>query len=336
MISVNEQLSLDSRQRKKQHTERLEDEKKQFTGLIQDLERDLLNSQHNEDALRYQLQECQGSLHQMQIERENMCRQHAQETLTLHKKIDHLLESIRKLESTPMTPALSSTNFAVQDYDNLAVDGWDMFEQDPAVKSESILGSEDVVRPATRASFALPSPAQSVLLTILLLGAFVACRGNVPGIPTVSEDVQAASTTILKDASKSVIAKALTKSSSDIFLSPSNSNMLAKDNFQPWSVTQPQIATDGNLSNSLAVPVEENNQHHLFEVLSTQYGDLPPMIPFTALPDLLRKPSASMSAIAATLRTLPYNEEHDCSYSCSPLWNQVPEDLVSQFTHLVE
>ncbi|KAH7235468.1 hypothetical protein BKA59DRAFT_484801 [Fusarium tricinctum] len=79
----NRQAALESRHRKKQQTERLEDEKKQHTALISDMEEELSGlSRRNEQLL---------------LEKEEMIRSHTIETGELRKQISILTERAQRL-----------------------------------------------------------------------------------------------------------------------------------------------------------------------------------------------------------------------------------------------
>ncbi|KAI6750421.1 hypothetical protein HG530_014702 [Fusarium avenaceum] len=78
----NRQAALDSRQRKKLQTERLEDEKKQYTVLISDMEEEMSQlSRRNEQLL---------------LEKEEMIRSHTKETGELRKNIAILIEHAQR------------------------------------------------------------------------------------------------------------------------------------------------------------------------------------------------------------------------------------------------
>jgi hypothetical protein len=76
--------SFDSRQRKKQHSERLEDEKEPYTVLIEGLEE--------------QLSELTRRNEQLLLEKEEMIRSHAIETGELRKKVVVLTEHVQRLQ----------------------------------------------------------------------------------------------------------------------------------------------------------------------------------------------------------------------------------------------
>src|SRR5664279_5147865 len=91
-------FSLDSRQRKKQHTERLEDEKKHYTAMINDLEEELGEARTSLDDWARKEQSYQQYIENMQLEKEEMVRNHTLESGDLRKKVSVLTEHIQRLE----------------------------------------------------------------------------------------------------------------------------------------------------------------------------------------------------------------------------------------------
>jgi hypothetical protein len=78
--------SLDSIQRKKQDSERLEDEKNEYVALISDMEQQMSQlTRRNEQLL---------------LEKEEMIRSHTMETGELRKKVTILTEHIQRLQNT--------------------------------------------------------------------------------------------------------------------------------------------------------------------------------------------------------------------------------------------
>src|SRR5690606_13652376 len=99
-------LSLDSRQRKKQHTERLEEEKKIHSTIISELEEKLSILQmrdhewkmRNDQAMK-EMEKYRRQVEVLQMEKEEMVKQHTIETGDLRKKNNYLINQCQKLES---------------------------------------------------------------------------------------------------------------------------------------------------------------------------------------------------------------------------------------------
>lgn len=159
--------SLDSRQRKKQHTERLEEEKKIHSAVIQELEDKLQAMAAQEEALHQRFEalarERDFLAHKaesLQMEKEDMVRNHTIESGELRKKNTYLQEQLQKmqdtLERTPMAHGASSSGFSDDfnldtDFD-LNGDYWNdpmqMSNNDVSIKAEKIQSLHDSDKPA--------------------------------------------------------------------------------------------------------------------------------------------------------------------------------------------
>lgn len=102
----NRQAALDSRQRKKLHTEKLEEEKKHFTNVIAELEEALHNMKMREAELLREKGEwltAQQQINQyiegLHMEKDELIRTHTLETAELRKKNNILREAVERLES---------------------------------------------------------------------------------------------------------------------------------------------------------------------------------------------------------------------------------------------
>jgi hypothetical protein len=135
--------SLDSRQRKKLHTEKLEEEKKHYTHTISQLE-DIVSSLQKREAelMREknewvaQQQQITTYLENMHMEKDEMIRSHTLETAELRKKNNILLETVEKLERggkpTMADQAQAHAHIQTADFtgfENLSMDTgpWDEF-----------------------------------------------------------------------------------------------------------------------------------------------------------------------------------------------------------------
>jgi hypothetical protein len=135
--------SLDSRQRKKLHTEKLEEEKKHYTHTISQLEEIVASLQKREAELMReknewiaQQQQITTYLENMHIEKDEMIRSHTLETAELRKKNNILLETVEKLEhggkTTMADQAQAHAHIQTADFtgfENLSMDTgpWDEF-----------------------------------------------------------------------------------------------------------------------------------------------------------------------------------------------------------------
>ncbi|KAH7354767.1 hypothetical protein BKA65DRAFT_228309 [Rhexocercosporidium sp. MPI-PUGE-AT-0058] len=342
----NRQAALDSRQRKKQHTERLEDEKKHFTSVINDLEEDLAEAKLALDDWARKEQQYQQYIEGMQLEKEEIVRNHTIETGDLRKKVSVLTEHIQRLESAPM-PSMPAANGFSADYadiDSLAMDGaWDNisflhdFAPEPEVKVESSLVP---IKKSENSLLSEPEKpaAQGLLLMLLLVGAFVASKGSSPTIPKMSDDVQAASATLLEDIFKDAgVSNAATSISEVMAPLPSgnswSSSIPTMGSNEMVGVTQ---STLGDLVDSLAQPTEQQNNEQLFSLSAAQYDGL------TNHDFLQHAPQQSSTSqgrrnLGETLAAMRLNSKKSAAevYTRSLLWDQVPSEVVRNFAKMV-
>ncbi|KAL2885946.1 bZIP transcription factor [Ceratocystis lukuohia] len=94
----NRQAALDSRQRKKMHTERLEDEKKQFTAIISEMEEDIAMLRKQCERLALEKQQIQDYLQSsFNMEKDSLLREHTMETSRLRKQVAYLTDRVNTL-----------------------------------------------------------------------------------------------------------------------------------------------------------------------------------------------------------------------------------------------
>ncbi|KAL2070855.1 hypothetical protein VTL71DRAFT_13881 [Oculimacula yallundae] len=340
----NRQAALDSRQRKKQHTERLEDEKKHFTTMINELEEDLAEAKLALDEWAQKEQQYQRFIENMQFEKEEMVRTHTIETGDLRKKVSVLTDHIQRLESAPMAPMPAAHGFSdYNDIDSLAMDGaWDNisflndFHPEPEVKVEA---SQVSIKKPENSLLSEPEKpaAQGLLLMLLLVGAFVASKGSSPTIPKMSDDVQAASATLLEDIFKDAGVSNAPSSLSDVMAPlPSgnswSSSIPSMGNNGMIGVTQSSL---GDLVDNLSQPTEQQNNEQLFGLSAAQYDGL------TSHDFLQNAPQHSTSQgrrnLGETLAAMRVNSKKSAAevYTRSLLWDQVPSEVVRNFAKMV-
>lgn len=344
----NRQAALDSRQRKKQHTERLEDEKKHYTALINDLEEDLAEAKVALDEWARKEQQYQQYIENMQLEKEEMIRNHTLESGDLRKKVSVLTDHIQRLESTAMSTVPSSTGYTADysDIDSLTMDSaWDNisflndFSADPEVKVENSLV------PAKKAESSLLSisdpekpAAQGLLVMLLLFGAFVAAKGSSPNIPQVSDDVRAAGATLLEDMFKDAgVPQSASAVSEAVAPLPSGSSW--STNPIPSMGGNDMVAvtssTLGDLADSLAQPSEEQHHQQLFGMSAAQYNGLHSQDFLQNAPT--RSTSQGRRNLGESLAAMRSNSKKSAAevYTRSLLWDQVPSEVVRNFAKLV-
>lgn len=337
--------SLDSRQRKKQHTERLEDEKKHYTALLNDLEEELAEAKIVMDEWARKEQQYQQYIENLQMEKEEMVRAHTLETGDLRKKVSVLTEHVHKMESTAMSTVPSSTGFAADytDIDSLTMDSaWDSISFLNDFPAEDIKPEVALV-PAKKAEATLASEqekpaAQGLLVMLLLFGAYIASTGTTSSIPRMSDDVRAASTTLLqdmfKDAGVSQGASSVVEAGAPL---PSGASWPTSrpGQLQPNDLSSFSASSLGDFADALSHPTEQQKNEQLFGLSAAQYQGV-------SSPDYMRAapvPSESSGRrnLADTLAAMRSNSKQSAAevYTRSLLWDQVPRDVVRNFAKLV-
>ncbi|KFY14352.1 hypothetical protein V492_02680 [Pseudogymnoascus sp. VKM F-4246] len=348
----NRQAALDSRQRKKMHTERLEDEKKHYTALLTELEEELADVKIALDACTRKEAQYQQYIENLRMEKEEMLRAHTIETGELRKKVSVLSEHVTKLEGAALAQPQQQQSFPSDfaDIDALTMDGaWDGisflhdFPASPTVKAESQSQALTTVSKSGDSSTILSDAdkpaAQGLLLMLLLFGAFVASKGSSPAIPRMSDDVRAASATILSDilhdagVSASAVMPAAAMSSA--------SAQVHAQTHADW--TQPSHVSLADLdpsplaayAESLTAPSAQQQHEQLFSLSAAQYNA-------AASPSFSSAPAPSSSAgrrnLADSLAAMREGARAGKTevYTRSLLWEQVPRDVVRRFARLVE
>lgn len=278
-------------------------------------------------------------------------RAHTLETGDLRKKVSVLTEHIAKLETSAMSTVPSSAGFATDfaDIDSLTMDGaWDniSFLNDYPVEAE--VKVENGVAPAKKEAMLLNEPekpgAQGLLLMLLLFGAFVASKGSSgssPSIPTMSDDVRAASATLLQDIFKdagvpqtaSGVAEAIAPLPSGTTwtnMACNTAKAMAENKMVGVS-----SSTLGDLADSLAHPTEQQRNEQAFSLSAAQYDGL------TSHDFLQNTPPPSTSQgrrnLGESLAAMRSDSKKSAAevYTRSLLWDQVPSEVVRNFAKMV-
>jgi chromosome segregation ATPase len=133
----------------------LEEEKKQYTTIISELEERLAQLEvreadhmRQEEEWKTMQQRYDQYIQNLELEKEEMVRRHTLETGDLRKKNAYLTDHIQKMDSTAMSAVPSSSGFSHEfsDMDNMTVDNFwenpsyiDDFQMDTTVRSDSSL-----------------------------------------------------------------------------------------------------------------------------------------------------------------------------------------------------
>ncbi|PWY89264.1 hypothetical protein BO70DRAFT_385335 [Aspergillus heteromorphus CBS 117.55] len=356
----NRQAALDSRQRKKLHTEKLEEEKKHFTQVINDLEEELQNMRLREaDLLREKgewmsaQQEITQYINTMHMEKDEIIRVHTLETADLRKKNNILKETVEKLErhSRATAPTTLPTEFS--DFENLTMDSspWEDFtmvnslslEAEPvptsAHSSSLVVSTNDKEKSAT-SDYPF---SWNAFYMCLLFGAFIASNSSSlsRSIPQLSEEYRAESANVLR---------AVLSSSPPEFAQSSNQAAVASSSGvpMPTTITGAEMAqmTAGAvpssldaLHNTLTLPTKQQEQEQVFALNADQYNSLTTFDDAGVDYKQQQQPSNLQQALAALrgngAHKIP-NKATSEVYSRSLMWDRVPEKVIRDFRRMVQ
>ncbi|KAF4992584.1 hypothetical protein FGRMN_7069 [Fusarium graminum] len=339
----NRQAALDSRQRKKQHTERLEDEKKHYTALITDMEDEMNELRSKLEQVLLEKQSYTNYIENLNLEKEEMIRTHTIETGELRKKVGVLTEHVQRLESAVPATADNGFSSGFDDMDGMGMPGaWDAsnflhdYPVEPEVKQEmSIVPSKKNENNPFAES---DKPAQGGLLFMLfLVGAFVLSSRSTPSIPRVSEDVRAASATLLDNVLKDA---GVNSHSTSLQAAPQPSGAANWGSAIPMNdIVMDGVAPSmlGELGDALTQPTQEQTNEQIFSLSAAQYNNVNSQDFLHNAPER-SSPSQGRRNLAdalASMRTTDKQNGVAEVYTRSLLWDQVPNEVVRNFAKMV-
>ncbi|KAI5926125.1 bZIP transcription factor [Camillea tinctor] len=338
----NRQAALDSRQRKKLHTERLEDEKKQYTALISSMEEEIADLNLKMSQLLREKEFFQSHIENMRMEKEELIENHTIETGDLRKKVSILTDHVQRLENAAM-PSNAGFSNGFNEMEGLTMDApWDNMGFMGDYPMETEVKQEVQLVPAKKTEVSLPSesdkPASQggLLFMLFLVGAFVLSNRSTPTIPRVSEDVREASATlldnILKDAGVTHAPEVSVASA------PQPSGTSWTDSMPMPSAGVDDVAPSmlGDLADSLTQPSQEQTAQQVFSLTPAQYNGVTSQ-------EFLRSPAPRSTSqgrrnLAEALSSMRGGNEKQSAaevYTRSLLWDQIPGDVVRNFAKMV-
>lgn len=340
----NRQAALDSRQRKKLHTERLEDEKKQYTAVISEQEDMITELNMKLEHLMREKEFYQNRAECLMMEKEELIGNHTIETGELRKKVGVLTEHVKSFETANIPSNVGYNNFNDMEmtmdpssWENMGFMGeYQPMEQD--VKQEVQIVS------TKKHEITLPSEGDKstqggLLFMLFLVGAFVMSnRSATPSIPRVSEDVREASATLLENIFKDAgVAQAPSAIINAQAPQPSGASWAMATPTPMHGVNMNGIAPSvlGDLSDSLTRPTQEQTKEQLFSMTPAQYNGV------TSQDFLQNAPPPSTSQgrrnLADSLAAMRNNDKQSAAevYTRSLLWDQIPRDVVRNFAKMV-
>ncbi|KAF2634669.1 hypothetical protein P280DRAFT_538341 [Massarina eburnea CBS 473.64] len=348
--------SLDSRQRKKKHTEELEEEKKAWTEKYCALQDDFSSLRLEYDNLlaeketwRREHLEAHHLVNQLQFDKEELVRTHTLESGELRKKVSVLTERLEcATTNTSIAPSSTFTDFT-SDMDNLHMGNseWDNYifvndfvsdEQTPGQQQEQSLSL------VPRAKEEDKPVASGLLLMLLLCGAFVASKSagaNPPPIPRI----------IFKDAG---VAPTLTEQGvvanrvSMMEPSPSGVNW-PKPSMSGSDISGLTGSTLDQLHNQLTATTKEQEHEQLFSMTPAQYNSMTSLdytrTRYSIHSDDYSDPLSPTSQpshrrnLAETLAAMREQSKGDSAaevYTRSLLWDKLAPEVVIEFKRMVE
>lgn len=311
------------------------------------------------EQLRSQLDDMFREKHQsdqmiehLKFEKEEMVRTHTIETGELRKKVSVLTNHVQSLENAAMSQShgmpnqqyAGGPNYGEMEsmtvdapWENMGLFGAEYSMEHSEVKQEMhhVAGKKQDVAMATDAE--KPSTQGGLLFMLFLVGAFV-LSSRQPSIPRVSEDVRAASATLLENVLK------------DAGVGQTASGVLDEMTSQPTGTSWVSAPTAsmpvlgggldgmtpsmlGDLSDTLTRPTQEQQNEQLFGLTAAQYDGVQSQDFLHNAP--AEKPtSQGRRNLAEALASMRSNSKAEV-YTRSLLWDQIPGDVVRDFAKMV-
>lgn len=273
----NRQAALDSRQRKKQHTERLEEEKKHYTGIINELEEDAKAHEaewlsRQEDWMQRNAQ-YQQWIQSLQNEKEQTIQHYSHEVAELRRENAMLMQQLQKDSASLSGSGSAGMAGEFNDFEQLTIQSspWEGFSMHNDFSIESAANSDPTMVPSGKnlhpgVKKDDKGSASGLLLMLLLCGAWVVSKGSTDTkeiLPTMPEDLRAASATVIEDLykgsgvpvpesdmSRSATGSILTSQASTAFDNTANTYAMHTMT-SPQGMPQPEaFAGQGSVSNA--------------------------------------------------------------------------------------
>ncbi|KAE8144328.1 hypothetical protein BDV25DRAFT_99045 [Aspergillus avenaceus] len=348
----NRQAALDSRQRKKQHTEKLEEEKKSLSNCINTLQDELQNLRLREAELLREKSEwiaTQQEIHQyvnsMHMEKDEIIRVHTLETAELRKKNNILKETVEKLERHARTSTAPNMATDFSDFENLTMENtpWEDFTMvnSLSLESEPVSAQQSMATEKGNEKSDYPF-SWNAFYMCLLFGAFIASNGtslSARSIPQLSEEYRAESANVLRAVLSSTPPELAQPGQHAVASSagPLPTTISGAEMAQMTAGTVPPSNLD-ELHNSLAMPTKEQEQEQVFALNADQYNALT-TFDGNGAEYKPQQPSNLQQALAAmrgnTAQKMPSKATSDV-YSRSLMWDRVPEKVIRDFRRMVQ
>ena len=338
---TDEYFSLDSRCRKKEHTMKLEEERKILVHNLEGYQEEIHQLRHEKSMWLQEQAQWQATLDRMMMEKEELVRQHTLETAELRKKNNMLMEDMQRRASLPMSAVPSSAGYSstFSEFDHLSMNDsptWEDFSllhhgqtepEMPKPRSTAVQAKGDE---STKEDD--KSVGSGLLLMLLLCGAWVASKGSTTasGMPQMPENVRAASNTVLDNIYKDAGLPAPV----------SNENSMAVMNTHaPHQHAFNPAFTQGHnpftTFNQLTAPTTQQQRDEVFSLTPVQYNAITSDDSYYSTPQA--SPPKDRRCLQDALSTIRLNKRGTASesYTKSLLWDEVPTNVVRDFARMM-
>ena len=314
---------------------------------LESLEDELNQRRVREACWLQERQQWQAMVDSLNMEKEELVRQHTLETAELRKKNTFLMEDAQRRTSISMSNVPSSAGYSstFSEFDHLSMNDsptWDDFSflnhghVDPEVPKQEVPVAQRPKEEKTSVKEEDKSAASGLLLTLLLCGAWVASKG--PGnaaaiMPRMPDDVRAASTTVLDNIYKDAGLQAPTTATADASMMPSHPqhNQRAINPSYSQATNHPFISF-----NQLTTPSRQQQRDEVFSLTATQYNAMTTdeNLYSQHAPSQQQKRRSLQDALSALRGTGKKGSAAD-AYTRSLLWDEVPSSVVRDFARMV-
>jgi hypothetical protein len=369
VLSLTTPDRLQSRQRKKKHTEDLETKEKGYAHQVTLLEQQLAevnierdNLARDRQILVHRTQEAERIIESLHMEKRDMLMKHTEETSSLRKRIQVMTDRMDASPAPAMSANPSSSGFSEfnaefdtlnigpHDWDNLlfSSDTNNLVPEDFAFGQQSMGPIKQTSTLGKKASTATIVPAKkpnensneqpiasSLLFMLLLCGAFVASKPSSSAtseLPKMPPDVRAAAPTVLSN----LLADT----------NPSGHQQQLRAAMQSFPEPVPSDVPQTNnrgaskldqLHHHMISPSKQQSDEAAFAMTQAQYASLMD-IGSTADADRMNgqihPARRNLAEVLANAQTTDPSNKADI-YTRSLLFEQIPADVVKQFKEMV-
>jgi hypothetical protein len=300
---------------------------------------------------------------QLQFDKEELVRTHTLESGELRKKVSVLAERLEcaTTNTTSIAPSSGYTDYSsAMGNLNMSENEWDpyIFNDFVSDADTPVQQHEPILAVVPHAKEEEKPVASGLLLMLLLCGAFVASKsagGNPPPIPRMSDDVRAASASVLDSIFKDAgVAPSLTEqgvvASRVSMMEPGPSGVSwGRSAMSGSDIPGLGASTLDHLHSQLTTTTKEQETEQLFSITPAQYNSMNSMdytrTRYSIASDDYSDPLSPASQpshrrnLAATLAAMREQSKGDSAadvYTRSLLWDKIAPEVVQEFKRMVE